>query len=565
MSVALSSGVTGLQAHQKMLDVAGNNLANVNTTAYKSTKVNFSELLSQTIAGASAPTSTIGGTNPQQMGNGVGLSSISRDNTQGNIVKTGNPLDVAIEGEGYFIANDSEKNVYTRAGTFGVDEDSTLVDLATGYRIQRTGTTGEAENFQIAGDTTIYIPYDKPIEPSATTSVTLSGNLSANQSLETAQTQVLTSNLAFTSGNVEASSTTAITDLDQYSSGTFASTSIAVTGYTHAGSDIDTTVSIAGTETLGQLATALQTAINTDIAAAGESTTVAVTVSNGQLVVTDSSSGYSKLDLSLAWSGGTGDATLTMPNYFEMTTVGGEEVKDVSITVYDGSGNPHIMTGALVRTDTSNAWDFVTTSMTGDVYALGMTNRRVANLTFDPDNGSYAGPASTSTNEQIVVTFGDGTAAAQTISLDFGTVGKYNGLTQVGGPSTAVATDQDGYESGSLSSVAVSNEGIVIGTFSNGVKRDIATLAMAVFKNPMGLESIGKGYYSPTANSGTAVETRAMTSGAGKIQGSSLEKSNADVATEFVNLIQAQNGYQANARTIRVANDILRELTNIIR
>ncbi len=132
MSVALSAGVTGLQAHQKMLDVAGNNLANVNTTAYKTTNINFSELLSQTITSASAPTSTVGGTNPQQMGSGVGVSSITRNTTQGNIVKTGNPLDVAIEGEGYFVANDGEKSVYTRAGTFPVDEDGTMVDVATG-------------------------------------------------------------------------------------------------------------------------------------------------------------------------------------------------------------------------------------------------------------------------------------------------------------------------------------------------------------------------------------------------------------------------------------------------
>ena len=149
MSVALSSGVTGLQAHQQMLDVAGNNLANVNTTAYKSTKVNFSELFSQTLVNASSPTSTVGGTNPQQMGNGVGVSSVARNITQGNIVKTGNPLDVAIDGQGYLVASDGEKEVYTRAGTLAVDQNATLTDVSTGYRIQRTTSTGEADGFGI--------------------------------------------------------------------------------------------------------------------------------------------------------------------------------------------------------------------------------------------------------------------------------------------------------------------------------------------------------------------------------------------------------------------------------
>ena len=98
MSFTLSAGVTGLQAHQKMLDIAGNNLANVNTTAFKASRITFSELLSETIKKASQPTAGVGGTNPQQMGSGVGISGISPNMTQGNIISTGNPLDMAIEG-----------------------------------------------------------------------------------------------------------------------------------------------------------------------------------------------------------------------------------------------------------------------------------------------------------------------------------------------------------------------------------------------------------------------------------------------------------------------------------
>src|SRR5512140_620467 len=124
MSFALTAGVTGLQAHQKMLDIAGNNLANVNTNAFKASSITFSELLSETIKKASQPTSTIGGTNPQQMGSGVGVANIMRDMSQGNIVNTGQPLDLAIDGEGYFVLNDGQQNVFTRIGAFGVDADS---------------------------------------------------------------------------------------------------------------------------------------------------------------------------------------------------------------------------------------------------------------------------------------------------------------------------------------------------------------------------------------------------------------------------------------------------------
>ncbi len=146
-----------------------------------------------------------------------------------------------------------------------------------------------------------------------------------------------------------------------------------------------------------------------------------------------------------------------------------------------------------------------------------------------------------------------------------GTTGQLDGLTQFAGNSTAVAREQDGYEAGRLSTVSVNNEGIIIGAFSNGIKKNIATIQVALFQNTSGLETIGNSYFIPSANSGEAIATQALTGGAGSIHGGSLEKSNADVASEFVSMIQAQNGFQANARTIRVANDILRELTNLIR
>ena len=149
--------------------------------------------------------------------------------------------------------------------------------------------------------------------------------------------------------------------------------------------------------------------------------------------------------------------------------------------------------------------------------------------------------------------------------MNLGTPGQLDGLTKFAGNSTAVAREQDGYEAGSLATVSVNNQGIVIGAFSNGIKKDISTIQIALFQNPTALESVGGGYFNASANSGEAVATQALTGGAGTIHGGALEKSNADVATEFVNMIQAQNGFQANARTIRVANEILRELTNLIR
>jgi flagellar hook protein FlgE len=255
-----------------------------------------------------------------------------------------------------------------------------------------------------------------------------------------------------------------------------------------------------------------------------------------------------------------------MPAYFEMLTVGGNEVKGVNIMAYDSQGGKHVFSGAFVRTDTANTWDMVLTSISGDINQITIPNRRIENITFDTTNGYYTGVTGGVGNpSEFVISFANDPLNPQTISLDFGSVGKLNGLTQFAGNSTAVAKDQDGYEAGQLSTVSVNNAGIVIGAFSNGIKKDIGAIQISLFQNTTGLESIGNGYYTSSANSGVPVATQAMSGGAGSVHGGALEKSNSDVATQFVSMIQAQNGFQANARTIRVANDILRELSSLIR
>ncbi len=556
MSSALSAGVTGLQAHQKMLDIAGNNLANVNTTAFKSSRITFSELLSETIRKASQPTSTVGGTNPQQMGSGVGISGITPNMAQGSIVTTGNPLDLALEGEGYFVLKAGTQNVYTRAGAFAVDANSNLVDPATGYVVQRIGSTGEADGFQIAGNSDIRVPYDVAMPANATSSVRLAGNLSSDGTLDTPQTNILRSNITLTttSGDVAVGTTT----FAELAEGTFSSAEIAVTGYDHDGAALTpATISIANTglTTINDFLASLNTALG--------ATNAVASLSNGKIVITDTDSGYSRSDIKLEFSN-SGTAEVKMPAYFEVATVGGNEIKNVNITVYDSQGGAHALSGALVRTDTANTWDMILTSITGEISDIEMTNRRISGIEFDASTGAYMGVAGID-NPSFTVVFEYDPSNPQTIALDLGTIGRMDGLTQFAGSSTAVARDQNGYSAGRLSTVSINNEGILIGAFSNGIKKNIATVQVALFQNTSGLEAVGNGYYTPSANSGEAVATQARNGGAGSVHGGSLEKSNADVASEFVTLIQAQNGYQANARTIKVANDILSELTNLIR
>jgi len=562
MSYALSAGVTGLQAHQTMLDVAGNNLANVNTTGFKASSVNFAALLGETLQQASQPTDLIGGTNPQQMGAGVGISSISRDTGQGSIVNTGNPLDMAIEGSGYFVVNDGEGNLYTRSGAFSVDQGGYLVDPSTGYRVQRTGLTGEGDGFQAAGDAAIQVPYDVALPANMTSTITVSGNLSSDAVTES-RTQVLSSNTSYSyADGTDATLTTELDQLDQFSGGSGAggqfgggeSGLITISGYNADGTDLagTLTLTIDGTTTMGDVIDHLNNNVLTDATAS---------LANGQIRITDDTTGYTKSDISLSYSG---DGSLEMPAYFDITTVGGDETKSVNIAVYDSQGGKHVLSAVFVRTDVVNTWDLVVTSVTGSISGMSPADRRINGVTFDAETGAFSEVPDTEASE-FVMTFAHDAAHPQTISMDFGTSGSFDGLTQFAGTSTAVAREQDGYEAGSLTAVSVNNEGILVGAFSNGIKKDLATLAIATFKNDAGLLAKGGSYFTTSANSGEAVITQAMTGGAGSIKGSALEKSNADVASEFVTLIEAQNGFQANARTITVANEILRELTNLIR
>lgn len=575
MGSALSAGVSGLKAHQAMLDVAGNNLANVNTTGFKSSSVTFAELLSQTIKGASGSSDNLGGTNPQQIGSGVEVSGIRRNITQGNIVSTGQDLDVAIDGNGYFVLNDGRQDVFTRAGSFGIDENNTLVDPTTGYKVQRIGTYGEAEGFQTTGDSSIHIPWDASMPANSTGVITLNGNLRSSAESEDAETHTLVSNTAFTSnsGDNPATAATYMSDLDQWT----APLAVGDTG----------TILISGIQEDGTVFTNQPVTWTGAAAGAGETIqdvldqisalyidSTASLNSEGKIVVTANTGGYNQAQVTgMSYTPAAGES-MSLPTYFDYSRIGGNDQKSFKITVFDNMGEQHVLTGVFVKTDTTNTWDLVIQSVTGerqgdwgtyDIYNSGALNRRISGVEFNTD-GSFKGLTSTAERAEFSVQFENNPSVTQTITLDLGTAGEFTGLTQFASQqSSAAALTQDGYEAGSLSNISIDNTGMVVGTFTNGVKVDVAALQIGTFQNPEGLETVGGGYFLPTANSGEPIATMAATAGAGSIRGQSLEKSNVDIATEFVTLMQAQNGYQANARTITVANDILRELTGLIR
>ncbi|BBM84989.1 flagellar hook protein FlgE [Candidatus Uabimicrobium amorphum] len=165
MTNSLFSGVSGLSSYQKMLEVIGGNMANINTPGFKAGSFRAVENFSQTIKEAAAPNNITGGTNPVQVGGGANIGAIVANFGQGNFEQTGRNLDLAIEGEGFFVLNGGEQNLFSRVGSFALDEDSQLVDQISGFKVI------DVNNQPITINT------EEPLPPSATSQLGLQGNL----------------------------------------------------------------------------------------------------------------------------------------------------------------------------------------------------------------------------------------------------------------------------------------------------------------------------------------------------------------------------------------------------
>ncbi|NPV53689.1 MAG: flagellar hook protein FlgE [Firmicutes bacterium] len=180
MMRAMFSGVSGSKAHQVRMDVIGNNIANINTIGFKASRVTFHEVLCQTLKNGAAPVpGGRGGVNPMQVGLGTGVRSIDTFQTQGNLETTDLPTDLAIEGAGFFVVSDGEKQYFTRDGAFKLDAANTLVNPSTGYRVQGwiADAAGHIDTTQPIQD--VKIPLGEKMLAKATANVKLRGNLDA--------------------------------------------------------------------------------------------------------------------------------------------------------------------------------------------------------------------------------------------------------------------------------------------------------------------------------------------------------------------------------------------------
>lgn len=554
MANALITGVSGLNSHQRMLEVIGNNLANLNTTAYKSRRILFSDLLYETVRAAAGSTSgDQGGVNPAQIGSGSRVARIDMQFTQGNFETTGGQLDFALQGNGFFIVNDGTQNLYARAGAFGVDDSGTLIDPATGYRVQRFGSVGEPNgtnpSFQVPGDSTIKIPFGAVIPGGATSTAGLRGNLPSTASGPIAQ--VSTSFAPWRSGGNPATAATTLNSLDLNSVDYIAGDSITISGTDHDGSPVSTTFAVTGATTMSDLVTAIDTAFAGATASLG---------ADGRIVLTADTAGPSFLSLGLSdTAGNTGVTDFGMNPAIATTTGANGDSVQASMEVFDERGGSHFV-NLTFQKQANGSWNVTAGLNAADGTII---DGSIEGVRFNPD-GSFGSVDGTGIGDANLVFQFAGIAAPQTIAVSFGRNGEFDGMTELA-MASSLASQQDGFPPGNLVAVQIRSDGTLEGAASNGRTFPLAQLAIGSFLNPNGMAARGDNYFESTLASGDVEIGAALSGSRGAIRGGQLEQSNVDISLEFTRLIVAQRGFSANARTIRVTDQILEELTNLVR
>ncbi len=564
LTTALYTGLSGMTVNSQSITVTGNNIANVNTVAFKASRISFETQVSQTISNGSAPGADLGGTNPSQVGLGTRVSSISRNFTTGSINPTGVNTDLAVEGNGFYVLNVGGLTRYSRDGSFLLDRDFNLVNTNGGL-VQGFGIDDQFNIIPgVLGN--ISVPIGALTVAEATQQIRLAGNLNAGGDTATVGTLINSDALTDNATASPATTGSLLTDLRDagatvlFSSGDV----ISVTGAKKGGAslpdakfEVGATVTgdadAAGT-TLGDFLTFLDQVLGIDTDA---DPTAGITVNgSGQIVVQGNTGTANELNLQTAnLIVNAGSATPTLPFDLTLTqNAAGESVR-TSFIAFDSLGTALTIDLAMVledKTSTGTTWRYYIQSAddTDVDRVLG-----TGTINFD-NNGqllTQLAPAFTIDRANT------GASSPQQITLAFrGGEASVSALTD--SQSAISAISQDGSAIGTLQDFSVTEDGTVVGVFSNSLLRTLGQVTLAMFSNPQGLVELSANQYNVTVNSGTAQIVTPGSGGSGKIVGGALEQSNVDLSTEFINLISASTGFSAASRVVTTSDRLIQEL-----
>ena len=568
MMRSLYSGVAGLKTHQTRMDVIGNNIANVNTTAYKSSSMTFSELMSQTTQKASGANATtgVGGTNAKQIGLGVKAGAINTAiTTQGSAQSTGNPFDIMITGDNFFVVSNGSENFFTRDGSFYVDGAGNLAMTSTGYNVMGWGvdeTTGNIKQDTVTA-LRIMSAANMTYPPEATTKANISGILDENDK-DVTSANGKTVNLNFF--DARGYSYTAKFTFKQSGGDKTNEYSMELNKILDStGAEIDISKLKFGNRSQQKMET--KVTLNTDaykwdgkVLKTKDGTTEVANLADifnqdGSLITPQDDAAAQKQQKALdaiAKAYGYEGSTDEFLNLYITSTVD----KDKQLTIQNLLGN--MMAGKT------------TDVLPADGSAITMEGRYFEGTTvvFNKDTGKLESVGGSTTNLNVNAAFSALGGNFSDVTIDLSECTNYDNK----GTSTIGATSGDldglgtGRRLGDMIGVYIQKDGMIYASYDNGMTKLLGQIATAAFANASGLEKEGDNLYSATLNSGEfdgiGVD---ITAGGGYMSTGHLEMSNVDLSSEFTEMITTQRGFQANSRIITVSDTLLEELTNLKR
>lgn len=548
MMRSMYSAVSGLKTHQTRMDVIGNNIANVNTVAFKSSSVTFSDILYQTTSNASGANATTGtgGVNAKQIGLGTTAAATKVSITSaGASETTGNPFDIRLTDKNstnFFIVNNGSENVFTRSGSFYVDGSGNLCMSSTGYTVmgwQVDETTGEIRKDTVSA---LRIMQEKNLTsaPEATTQATIAGVLDENDTdVKNDAGRVM--NLNF---------------------------------YDNLGYQYTAKFAIKSTGTDGKYTVELTSVLDSDnqnITAKLTKQQMSQLFGNYQADATLGQYGLAKgwaydaankqyekdgkkyqvsADSTVFQEVGKPTNTVSITEIFSgITTTMANDIKDpASKTKVDFDGT----TGQATVKGEKTSYDLVFDTSTGKFASIGgdtpstMLNMSALSSGLLNNNGNF-----------------------QNISVDFSQCLNYNnsGKSTIGADAGAVdGTTGKGRKLGAMTGISIDTNGRIYGTYDNGNTELLGQIAVAQFSNASGLEKVGESCYRTTLNSGEfdGIGVEISADGSSMTTGE-LEMSNVDLSSEFTSMITTQRGFQANSRVITTSDTLLEELVNLKR
>lgn len=557
MMRSLYSGVSGLKTHQTKMDVIGNNISNVNTVAYKSSSVTFSELMYQTTQSASGPNALTGGINARQIGLGVQTGSINTNiSAPGSAQTTGDAWDLRITGNAFFIVGNGNSNYFTRAGAFYVDGGGNLAMKSNGYNVMGWGTNADHTAIQQGAVQKLPImnTENQSYPADATTKGYIAGLVDKNDpDVSSANGKIINMTIYDSlGGEYNAKMTIKMLDGD---AGEYSMQLLDVTDSSNK-SVRDKFPNI----TMGNLQT-----YATPKALTGDG--ISFTATGGYYFGTDATTAKPLADLKSNADGSyTPAVTAEIEKIAKAYGFGSaREFMDAGVDV--GGVNTKVSTLFGTTGNFGNAVTIDPVTGKGTISNTGFTGEKVYYDT-GAENGKFLRVGAAPGSSTITLMMG-GHPALKNVVIDMtGSSNQSNGKSSTinGKPGSRDSDDGKGRKTGKLKGFSIESNGMIYASYTNGQSKLLGQIAVAEFANPSGLQKEGENMYSATLNSGDfngqgvdiSVSEGAMTAG-------QLEMSNVDLSSEFTEMITTQRGFQANSRIITVSDTMIEELVNLKR